>query len=376
MSLVLDEHREYLSDAARLDAFRRAIHATVRPGDIVLDLACGTGILGLMACEAGAARVYAIDGGEIIEVARAVARANGLRDRITHITAHSTRATLPERADVLVCDQIGHMGFNAGLLEFAADARARLLKPDARMVPWRVTLDLALAASAVMRARVDFWESKPAGFDFSAATMTARNSGSPVDVQDVRLLSPASAALTFDPATWSEDQLTAAFDLVASEDGAADGLCGWFRAELAPGVWMTNAPFDRQRINRRPAFLPFDRSIAVRAGDRFTVAIRLLPADSILSWEIAREDGRDRMRHSTWKGLLPLRDVLQRTRDDAAPTLTEAGLARKSVLDLCDGRRTVRDIEAAMLERHPDVLPDRQAAAVFVAEVLAVYGRT
>src|SRR5918996_1648217 len=122
MSEVLDEHRFYLSDAVRVRAFERAIRAVVGPGDVVLDLAAGTGILGLLACRAGAARVYAVDAGGILGVARALARANGAGDRITHVRAMSTDAVLPERVDVIVTDQIGRFGFEAGLLEYVTDA--------------------------------------------------------------------------------------------------------------------------------------------------------------------------------------------------------------------------------------------------------------
>ena len=61
MSLIVDEHREYLSDLNRLDAYRRAIEERVRPGFVVVDLGAGSGIMGLLACRAGARRVYAID---------------------------------------------------------------------------------------------------------------------------------------------------------------------------------------------------------------------------------------------------------------------------------------------------------------------------
>jgi hypothetical protein len=103
--------------------------------------------------------------------------------------------------------------------------------------------------------------------------------------------------------------------------------------------------------------------------------MRLLPADSILSWDVERSTGGDRMRHTTWKGLLPTREVLDRTRADATPALTDVGLARRTVLELCDGRRAVRDIEDAVARRHADLFADRQAAAAFVAEVLSVYSR-
>src|SRR3954454_9887879 len=104
MSLVVDEHREYLADSVRVATFAAALGALVRPGDIVLDLASGTGILGLLACRAGAARVYAIEIGSIVEVARQIARDNGFGDRIVSIHDMAERASLPERVDLIVTD--------------------------------------------------------------------------------------------------------------------------------------------------------------------------------------------------------------------------------------------------------------------------------
>ena len=118
MSLELDEHRHYLLDEPRVTAYRRAIHETVRPGDVVLDLGSGTGILGLLALEAGAAHVYAVDAGSMVDVGRRVARANGLDDRITLIRELSTRVELPARVDALVTDQIGRFGFDAGIVPY------------------------------------------------------------------------------------------------------------------------------------------------------------------------------------------------------------------------------------------------------------------
>src|SRR5688500_18830014 len=192
MSLLLDEHREYLADRPRVDALRRAIHDTVKPGDVVLDLGCGTGLLGLMACEAGAARVYAIDNSGMIEIDRAIARASAFGDRITHIGGHSTAVDLPERADVLVFDQIGRLGFEAGLLEFALDVRKRFLKPDARIMPGPVTLSLALAESAEIRSRIAFWDSRPAGIDTASARVTAENTGYPIEPEHVVLRSASA----------------------------------------------------------------------------------------------------------------------------------------------------------------------------------------
>src|SRR6478672_4716496 len=106
MSRVIDEHRRYLRDRARVGAFDRAIREVVRSGDVVVDLASGTGILGLLACRAGARRVYAIESTPIARLASEIAAANGWSDRITAVRGIAAQVTIPEPADVIVSDQI------------------------------------------------------------------------------------------------------------------------------------------------------------------------------------------------------------------------------------------------------------------------------
>lgn len=64
---------------------------------------------------------------------------------------------------------------------------------------------------------------------------------------------------------------------------------------------------------------------------------------------------------------------LARTRPESRPTLTPWGLARRTVLELCDGQRALADIEREVHARHPALFRSPGEAAVFVAEVATRY---
>src|SRR6187401_3008330 len=132
---IFEYHRSLLADQERTQAFANAIRETVKPGQVVVDLGCGTGILSYFACRAGARRVYSIEQGEVIEVARALAAANGFSDRVTFVEGASKGIVLPERGDVLVSETMGNSGLEENILGHVVDARERLLAVGAPIVP-------------------------------------------------------------------------------------------------------------------------------------------------------------------------------------------------------------------------------------------------
>ena len=171
----LSEHRLYWADSVKIDRYRRALAQLVTPQSIVLDLGCGTGLLGLLAVQLGARHVYAVDSGSILALAKQIADANGAGDRITHIRAMSTAVELPELVDIVVADQLGGLGYEPGVLAYYADARQRLLKPGGAFVPDSLRLLIAPVQCAEMTTEVDFWNTRPEGFDVSAAAPYVSN---------------------------------------------------------------------------------------------------------------------------------------------------------------------------------------------------------
>ena len=137
-------HVAMLNDRDRTDRFCEAIAEVVGPGDIVVDIGTGTGILAVAAVRAGAKRVFAVEASGIGEVAREVFDANGVADRVTLVEGWSTQIDLPERADVLVSEMIGNEPLDERVLEITLDAKKRLLKPDARLIPSTIRIDAHL----------------------------------------------------------------------------------------------------------------------------------------------------------------------------------------------------------------------------------------
>jgi protein arginine N-methyltransferase 1 len=377
LSTVLDEHRQYLSDTSRLAAFERAIKEVVRPGDVVVDLGAGTGILGLLACRAGAAQVYSLEATSLIGVTRELALVNRCRDRITFIKQHSLTADLPERADVVVSDQIGRFGFEAGVFEYFADARRRFLKPGGITVPNRIELIVAPVETDEMWAGVDFWHTGPAGFDVSPGWKIARNTGYPAKYESANLLAPPAILASLDPGMKAPTPVRAQVDMTVHRDGTLHGIGGWFSAQLSPSAIMSNSPDSSDRINRSNVFFPVEQPVIVQPGDRIGLAMDIGINDLMVRWEAtvrdASGDVKASSRHSTFEGMLVCKEDLALTRPDFVPTLTRRGQARLSVLSLCDGNHRLDDVEQEVYRRHSDLFGTLGEASQFVAEVVTRY---
>jgi SAM-dependent methyltransferase len=374
MPLLLDEHREYLSDRARTALFRRAIKAVVRAGDVVLDLGSGTGVLGLLALKAGAARVYQVDESPMIEVARGVAEANGYGESTIAIHESSSRARLPEKAGVVVADQLSHFGIGAGMPEIFNDARRRLLQPGARAIPRRLALFVAPVNFPEMARIAGFWNKSYAGLKMTPIDSIALNTVYPTRQSPRVKLGKPAQVFAFDLMELAPERFSANATIEVTAAGVMHGLSGWFEAELAPGVIMTNSPFSARRIQRSSAFFPIEKSLALSKGDRLEITITAITAQSLITWRLAAYNTKGRQKgrfvHSTLKGMILMPDEVAKTRPDFVPRLSDWGAARRTVVNLADGSRTLAEIEREVLRMHPGLFPSIAQASEYVAKVL------
>jgi predicted RNA methylase len=261
---MLEVHRGLLQDEGRTNAFREAIRRCVTPGSVVLDLGTGSGILSFFACQAGARRVFAVDATHSADLASFLARQLGFADRVQVFHDRSTKVELPERADVLVTETIGAFAFDERILSSVIDARARLLKPDAIIVPRRVDLYIVPVDDASIYHRsVSWWTSKPYGLDLSALAVFASNIVFVGDTGSGSFLAPPAMVITADLKTIAASDISGSVHFTTARAGLLHGFTGWFRATLADGIELSN---EIPGTSWEHAFLPLQAPIAVEAG--------------------------------------------------------------------------------------------------------------
>ena len=163
MYAEFEVHRTMIRDRVRTEAFRRAINSVVGPGDAVLDVGAGSGILSVFAALAGAADVYAVERTSIAVLANELAAANGVAE-IVHVTHGDVMdIELPGRVDVIVSEWLGGFGIDEGMLAPLVAARERWLKPGGVMIPHSVTAWTALVHDRYLADTLEFLRANPFG---------------------------------------------------------------------------------------------------------------------------------------------------------------------------------------------------------------------
>ena len=353
----MNYYRELLRQKSRIEPFRRAISAVVGPDDRVLEVGAGLGTYSFFAADAGAARVWAVEGAPIIHVAETVARLNGYAEKVEFVRGWLPDVPLPERATVLIFEDFPSRLMDAPTFRLLRKLREQYLTPDARVVPERARM-----LATPVNLPLDLVQSlEPLGVAGDVLYGVDWAPTRDYVVNTVHRLAVPPDAVTQAPAVLADvplnteptvEDLGGTASWTYQQETTVNGLVYWFDLELVPGELVSNAPGALPGAWRQ-LFLPLDPPLVVLAGDSLTAEIkpeRLRGgAPGWLSWS-ATASGSEVRGHEFAANAASFADLYQES-PDAIPRLSERGRVEAGVLQLADGKRSMSQIAAELMAR-------------------------
>jgi enediyne biosynthesis protein CalE3 len=233
-----------LSDNRRMERYREAIFATVSPGDIVVDLGTGLGVLAMFAVQAGAARVYAVDvRSNVLPITRRLIESNGMSAQIILIEGDATEVELPEPVDLIINELIGDFGTDENIQECVAAISRRYLRPGGKVLPRKLSTHI-VGVSYDQEFR-GVYSGDFHGMNMAAALLDEFKPA-PVMVGLQRTPVELTERATLENIHFENDsqprEYTASTQLNVLKAGELQGFVGYFVCELAAGIQLDNYP--------------------------------------------------------------------------------------------------------------------------------------
>ncbi len=372
-----------IADGARMDAYVEALRRAVKPGSVVLDIGAGTGIFSLLACRFGAGRVYAVEPDDAIQVAREIAEANGYSDRIEFIQKLSTEITLPEPADVMICDLRGLLPLFGHHIPSVIDARERLLKPGGVQIPQSDQLRVAvIEAEELCREHFSPWDLYD--FDTTAAKRIIANTcgWKLKDLEAGIMLTEPELWARLDYTKIEDPNVEGAVRFNAIRTGRAHGLLVWFDSVLAENVRFSNAPGSSNptKVYGR-SFFPWTDPVDLTAGDEVEVKLeaRFVASDYLYRWQTVIRDGqnpqqiRAHFNQSTFFGEPLSLGRLRKQSAEFVPELSRDGLIDQFILTQMADHKPLGEIAKQVIEQFPGVYRRWEDALTHIGELSKRY---
>ncbi len=251
-----------LYDEERVGLFQRAIAEVVKPGDVVVDGGSGTGVLGLLAARAGAARVYCLElNREYVAVIQENAKLNGLDDRIVAIEANAAECELDEEVQVIISEVISGGLFYEPQLQILANLR-RFLAPGGSVIPGRMRNYVELISA----------QEELYGLSFTHDT---RHRVLPGD----RALTDQALYLDVDFAGENDFSVNARVRVTAHADGRANAIRIPYALDFSEHV-VADTPTE---FLLNPQTIYLRESIDLRAGNSYLIDLDYRSGDSPLN---------------------------------------------------------------------------------------------
>jgi len=375
-------HGWMIAHRVRVRLYRRALTQAVKPGAVVVDIGTGTGLLALFSCKLGARKVFAIETGEIIELARQIAKDNGYADRIEFIRDLSTRVELPERADVIVADLHGAIPLYQGSLASLIDARKRFLAPGGIMLPrkdriWTAAVNLPRRLYA---GAVSVWQDGRWGVDLSAGSRFGTDWQFNASLTPRRIVTDAACVATLNYYELQSPSVSTEVVLKPTRRTRCNGYGFWFDSELAEGVFMSTAPGHPRTEYAGEIypniFAPWPGAVEIDAEDEIHASLRFnaVKDDYVWQWNTRIEAGDSRrpkaeFRQSNFNSRFLSAADLHKRAPTHRPRLNRNGIIARTILELMGDGFTHAELARIVTQRFPQEFSDEKEALQTAADL-------
>lgn len=389
----IEFHRMLLNADERMQTYRQAIQAAVRPGDVVLDVGTGSGILAFFACQAGAKQVYAVERSDAIILAQKLAQANGFGDRITFLRQDIFELVLPELVDVITSELVSKAVIGQRMAETIGYCRERFLKAGGRIVPEQVALLVAPVEAPKLYQRYAFPAPTAYALDFQPAAAWAYNQTTSVNMPAEALLAAGQVAYHYAAETAPlEDRIRAQLTFTLAKAATLHGFCAWFSARLVTDragqpIVLSNQPPGIGAWDN--LFFPLPQPLELTAGSQIELRLdgndtRQIPL--FWAWRTcirvteqtaaAGSSGAEQIysfTQSTLQGQLLSAAGWKKRHDTFVPTLREAGRIDAFILNQMQEGHSLAEISDALCQRFPRRYSQPREALTYVADLSERY---
>lgn len=359
-----------LTDEKRLDAYVKALKEVITSESVVLDIGAGTGIFSVLACDYGAKKVYSVEINPLIKLLQDVIKERGYDAKIEIINKLSTRIELDEKANILVSDIHGAFPLFESSIETLIDARERLLKKDAVMIPRKETIYFSVSqAEEIYENNIKRYLANFHGFSIPSAERLVFNRWFSANCRSEKLLSDSQVFAIIDHRTNNETSFAKTFEWKIEDDGTAHGLRGWFDNELSDSSGVSNA-IDTEKTTYSCPFFPLEREVKVEKGDVVLadISAKYEKGDYTWSWRtkfLAKGNTakvKAEFNQSVLASMFIDPKVALKESEYYVPKTNETAEVDLFILNSMDGEMLQGDIADALMEKYPKVFKNFETA--------------
>lgn len=275
-------HIPMINDLERNNAYSKAIKQAVKRNENILEIGTGSGLLSMIAIDAGAKTVVTCEMNKsIAEVAEKIICKNGYENQIKVISKKSTDLDLVrdvnKKADVLISEIFSSELVGEGIQHSINDAKKRLLKENGTIIPESGSIKIALLESTPKIHQECFVDSfdKYDLSDFNQ--ITGKKYCIKVKDYGLSYLSEDYIAYSFD---FKKDNIIKKDEKIISIPVTKNGIClgivSWMKINLYQNICFENDPTKNNEMHWSTPIYTFDKPKKVVKNEIITIKASLI----------------------------------------------------------------------------------------------------